>query len=48
MINFDNCTNENKIEHNLKRPYIPDTHCWWFRIRKKKWITEFNKQSARY
>ena len=23
MINFDNCTNENKTEHNLKWPYIP-------------------------
>ena len=24
MINFDNYRNENKTEHNLKRPYIPD------------------------
>ena len=24
MINFDNCTNESKIEHNSKWPYIPD------------------------
>ena len=24
MINFDNCTNENKREHNSKWPYIPD------------------------
>ena len=24
MINFDNYANENKIEHNLKWPYIPD------------------------
>ena len=24
MINFDKYTNENKIEHNLKWPYIPD------------------------
>ena len=24
MINFDNFTNENKIEHNLKWRYIPD------------------------
>ena len=24
MINFDNYTNENKTEHNLKRPYVPD------------------------
>ena len=24
MINFDDYTNENIVEHNLKRPYIPD------------------------
>ena len=24
MINFDDCTNENIIEHNSKWPYIPD------------------------
>ena len=24
MINFDNYTNENKTEHNLKQPYVPD------------------------
>ena len=24
MINFDNYTNENKIEHNLKWSHIPD------------------------
>ena len=24
MINFDNNTNENKIEYNSKWPYIPD------------------------
>ena len=24
MINLDNYTNENKIEHNLNWPYIPD------------------------
>ena len=24
MINFDDYANENKIEHNLKWPYIPD------------------------
>ena len=24
IINFDNYTNENKIEHNPKWPYIPD------------------------
>ena len=26
MINFDDYTNENKIEHNAKWPYIPDHH----------------------
>ena len=39
MINFDEYTNENKIEHNSKWPYIPDhpyknTYCRWFWIRK--------------
>ena len=24
MINFDNCTNKSKTEHNLKMLYIPD------------------------
>ena len=24
MINFDDYTNENLIEHNSKRPYVPD------------------------
>ena len=24
MINFDDCTNENKTEHNSKWPYIPN------------------------
>ena len=24
MINFDNYTNENKTEHNIRWPYIPD------------------------
>ena len=24
MINFDDCTNENKTKRNLKWPYIPD------------------------
>ena len=24
MVNFDNVTNENKTEHNLKLQYIPD------------------------
>ena len=27
MINFDDYANENKIEHNSKRPYIPDHPC---------------------
>ena len=27
MINFDEYTNENKIEHNSKWPYIPDHPC---------------------
>ena len=27
MTNFYNYTNENKIEHNLKWPYIPDHPC---------------------
>ena len=27
MINFDDYTNESKIEHNLKWPYIPDHPC---------------------
>ena len=31
MINFDNYTNENKTEHNLKWPYIPD-HPYRIRI----------------
>ena len=26
MINFDDYTNENKIEHNSKWSYIPDIH----------------------
>ena len=28
MINFDDYTNENKTEHNLKWPYIPDNTYW--------------------
>ena len=27
MINFDNYANENKVEHNLKWPYVPDQPC---------------------
>ena len=42
MINFDNYTNENKIEHNLKWPYIPD-HPYRILIRKNKCIIEFNR-----
>ena len=41
MINFDDYTNENKTEHNLKWPYIPEHP---YRIL----IVEFNKQSTRY
>ena len=26
MIDFDDYVNENKAEHNLKWPYIPDHH----------------------
>ena len=33
MINFDNCTNENKTKHNSMWPYIPDQP---YRV----WITE--------
>ena len=44
MINFDDSTNENIIEHNSKWPY--NTYCTWFEIRKNKCIIEFNKQSA--
>ena len=54
MINFDEYTNENKIEHNSKWPYIhpvarspiQNTYCRWFRIGKN--IIKFNKQSTRY
>ena len=42
MINFDDYTNENIIEHNSKWAYIPDhPHRIW--IRKNKCIIEFNK-----
>ena len=27
MINFDECTNENRINHNPNSPYIPDHPC---------------------
>ena len=51
MINFNDYTNENIIEHNSKWPYIPD-HPYriliigGFWIRKNKSIVEFNKQST--
>ena len=48
MINFDDYTNENKTEHNLKWPYIPDHPYRRFWIRKNKCIIKFNKQSTRY
>ena len=52
MINFDDYTNENIVEHNSKWPYIPDQP---YRILiigdsgsgKTKFI-KFNKQSARH
>ena len=56
MINFDDYTKENIVEHNSKWPYIPD-HPYrivvldqgkWFWIRKNKCIIKFNKQSARH
>ena len=53
MINFGNYTNENKIEHNLKWPCMPD-HPYRILIiggsgsGKSKCIIKFNKQSARY
>ena len=53
MINFDDYTNESKIEHYLKWPYIPD-HSYKILIiggsglGKNKCIIKFNKQSARY
>ena len=50
MINFDDYTNENKIEHNLKWSYIPDQNIdnrrLW--IRKNKLIIKLKKQSTRY
>ena len=53
MINFDDYTNENIVEHNSKvalysRSSIQNTYCRWFWIRKNKCIIEFNKQSTRY
>ena len=53
MTNFDGYANENKTEHNLKWPYIPDlsiqnTNNRRLKIWKSKCIIKFNKQSARY
>ena len=48
MINFDEYTNENIIEHNPKWPYIPD-HLYripiigGFWIRKNKCVLKFNR-----
>ena len=53
MINFDDYTNENEREDNLKWPYIPD-HPYKILILggliiwKNKCIIKFNRQSARY
>ena len=58
MISFDDYRNENKIEHNLKLPYIldhPYTICMEILdlitmeifIRKNKCIIKFNKKSTR-
>ena len=53
MINFDDYTNENIIEHNLKWPFIPD-HPYRILITggsgsgKTNAIIKFNKQSARH
>ena len=52
MINFDDYTDDNKTEHNLKCTYIPDSS---YRIliigcsgSGKLMNYKFNKQSARY
>ena len=51
MTNFDVYANENKTEHNLKWPYIPD-HPYRTLIiggsGSGKCIIKFNKQPARY
>ena len=52
MIHFDNYTNENKTEHNLKWPYIPD-HSYRILIiggsrSGKNCIIKFDKKSTRY
>ena len=53
MINLDDYTNENKTEHNLKWPYIPDDPCRILivggsRSGKTNAFIEFNKKSRRY
>ena len=52
MINFDDYTNENKTEHNLKLPYIPGYPYKMLIIggfgSEKTCISKFNKQSSRY
>ena len=55
MINFDDNVDENKTEHNLKRPYSPDhpyriliTNNRMFWIWKSDSIIKSNKQPARY
>ena len=53
MINFDNYTDENKTEHNLDWPYMPDHPCRILIVGgsvsgKKKCKFEFNKQLVRY
>ena len=53
MINFDDHANENKTQHNLKWPHIPD-HSYRILITggsrsgEKKCIIECNKQPASY
>ena len=50
MINFDDYTNENKIQDNLKCPYIPD-HPYKILIiggSGSGKTNEFNKQPVRY
>ena len=52
MNNFDDYVNENKAEHNLKWPYIPD-HTYQILIIEgsgsgKTNAFKFNKQPARY
>ena len=39
MNNFDSDTNENKTEHNLKWPYIPDHPEYRFWIWKNECVT---------